>query len=61
MKSVLAILALAVAVPAGAQASPSPIDGSWQLEFSCKGATGMYADRCAEGDRDNFTLDLLAS
>jgi len=36
----------------------SPLDGEWKIVWSCEGATGAYAERCAEGLRDFFLLDL---
>jgi hypothetical protein len=42
-------------------ASPSingPLNGTWKFVYSCEAATGIYADRCAEGLRDNFTLSI---
>jgi hypothetical protein len=36
----------------------SPFDGEWEVIWSCEGATGVYAERCAEGFRDFFLLDL---
>lgn len=35
--------------------------GTWKFEYSCAGATGMYADRCSAGERDNFSLSIVQS
>jgi hypothetical protein len=37
----------------------SRLDGTWKFEYSCEGATGIYADRCAAGERDYFTLAIV--
>lgn len=42
-----------------AQASQDRLQGDWQVVWSCKGAIGSFADRCAEGDRDYFKLSLV--
>ena len=34
------------------------LNGAWRFEYSCARATGLYAERCASGDRDNFKLSL---
>ena len=39
----------------------APLNGTWKFEWSCAGATGMYADRCSAGERDNFTLSIVQS
>lgn len=48
-----------------ALASPArqsvPLNGTWRFEYSCAHATGLYAERCASGERDDFTLSLAAS
>jgi hypothetical protein len=50
-------LLLLITVGCSATAA-SPLDGEWTVVWSCKGATEFYAERCAEGRRDYFTLDL---
>jgi hypothetical protein len=39
----------------------APLEGTWKFEHSCAGATGMYADRCSAGERDNFSLSIAQS
>jgi hypothetical protein len=39
----------------------SPLDGHWEKTWSCKGSTGIFAKRCAQGDQDSFYLDLWSS
>lgn len=36
----------------------SPFNGRWRIDYSCKQATGLYADRCAAGDRDHLEVNL---
>lgn len=38
----------------------SPFDGRWRIDYSCKQSTGLYADRCAAGDRDYLEINLAA-
>jgi hypothetical protein len=38
--------------------SAAPLDGEWKFTWSCEGATGMYAEECAQGARDYFLLEL---
>ena len=38
-----------------------PLDGTWKFDYSCAGATGMYADRCSAGERDYFMLSIVQS
>lgn len=33
-----------------------PFDGVWEIVWSCAGSSGLYAERCADGVRDSFTL-----
>jgi hypothetical protein len=59
----LAVLILAAAATSSAQpgkpeANVAAIDGEWRFEYSCIGATGMYADRCSAGERDDFTISV---
>ncbi len=37
------------------------IDGDWKVIWSCKGATGQYAERCKQGVRDYFELYLWST
>jgi uncharacterized protein len=37
---------------------PLSFDGEWEVEWSCEGATDLYAKRCAEGVRDYFHVVL---
>jgi uncharacterized protein len=37
------------------------IDGDWEIVYSCEGATGIYAERCSNGDRDHFELYLWST
>jgi hypothetical protein len=46
---------------ASISASASPLDGEWEVIWSCKGATGAYSERCAQGARDHFLLDLWST
>lgn len=39
-----------------ASAHTDAIEGVWKYIFSCAGATGIYHDRCADGERDYFSL-----
>ena len=39
----------------------SPFDGEWKVIFDCTGATGIYAEKCARGNRDIFYLSLKSS
>ncbi|MHC6050360.1 hypothetical protein ACYT84_01085 [Ralstonia solanacearum] len=41
------------------QDAPLTFDGEWAVTHSCEGATGPYAERCAQGMRDVFHLSLL--
>ena len=41
-----------------ATSAAGPLDGEWKFTWSCEGATGMYAESCARGDRDYFFLEL---
>ncbi len=43
---------------ASLSAAASPLDGEWKVIRPCDGATGIYAERCSEGMRDYFWLDL---
>ena len=42
-------------------AAASAFDGLWEVRFSCDGATGVYAERCRQGQRDGFQLNLWSS
>jgi uncharacterized protein len=42
----------------GRIASASPFVGFWKIEYSCAGATGVFEERCAKGERDVFTLAI---
>ncbi len=57
----LAFALLLGTVPAIAVASQGSFTGVWKREWSCKGATGFYAQRCASGIRDVFELTVIAS
>lgn len=50
---------LLLATCLSARASQSPLQGDWQVVWSCRDAVGAFADRCAEGDRDYFRLSLV--
>ncbi|KQW44671.1 MULTISPECIES: hypothetical protein [unclassified Roseateles] len=54
-------LALALLVVATSATSASPIEGEWKVVFPCTNATGVYAERCADGERDYFWLGLQAN
>lgn len=59
MSAVWAVVATAVAILSNPRvADASPVDGRWKFEYSCEGATGSFADRCAAGDRDVFEMGL---
>ena len=46
----------------GARPPPNgTIDGTWKFEYACEGAAGVYGDRCAAGDRDDFTVSIFHS
>ena len=40
-------------------ASPSPLVGIWKREYSCDQLSGMYAERCKQGERDKFQLSIV--
>lgn len=40
-------------------ASNSPLVGVWIKEFSCDQTTGMYEERCKQGERDKFQLSIV--
>ena len=61
MKQITLVILTWVALVTMAQADSSTIDGDWKLVWSCEGATGMYAERCKEGDRDYFELYLWST
>ena len=50
--------ALASPVFAGVSPKGGALNGTWNFEYSCAGATGPYADRCAAGERDHFALSI---
>ena len=36
----------------------SPFTGEWRIDYPCDQATGLYAERCAAGDRDFLQFEL---
>ncbi|MFS2217973.1 lysozyme inhibitor LprI family protein [Telluria sp. Tellsp104] len=40
-------------------ASPSPLVGIWKKEYSCDQLSGIYAERCKQGQRDKFQLSIV--
>ena len=58
VKMVMLFFLAKITMPAFALEPPGPFSGNWSHEYSCDGATGVYADRCKEGDRDVFQLNL---
>jgi uncharacterized protein len=40
-------------------ASPSPLVGIWIKESSCDQLSGLYAERCKQGERDKFQLSIV--
>jgi uncharacterized protein len=40
-------------------ASPSPLVGIWKKEFSCAQLSGVYEQRCKQGERDKFQLSIV--
>lgn len=40
-------------------ASASPLTGVWKKEFSCDGLSGIYEERCRQGQRDKFQLSIV--
>ncbi|TQK11422.1 lysozyme inhibitor LprI family protein [Herbaspirillum sp. SJZ107] len=40
-------------------ASNSPLVGVWTKEFSCDPLSGIYAERCKQGQRDKFELSIV--
>lgn len=39
-------------------ASASPLVGIWKKEFSCDQLSGIYEERCKQGERDSFQLSI---
>lgn len=40
-------------------ASASPLVGIWKKEFSCDQLSGIYEERCKQGERDKFQLSIV--
>jgi len=40
-------------------ASASPLIGIWDKEFSCDQLSGIYEERCKQGERDKFQLSIV--
>lgn len=40
-------------------ASNSPLVGIWKKEFSCDQLSGIYEQRCKQGERDKFQLSIV--
>lgn len=40
-------------------ASNSPLVGIWKKEFSCDQLSGIYEERCKQGERDKFQLSIV--
>jgi uncharacterized protein len=40
-------------------ASTSPLVGIWEKEFSCDQLSGIYEERCKQGERDKFQLSIV--
>jgi uncharacterized protein len=40
-------------------ASPSPLAGIWIKESSCDQLSGLYEERCKQGERDKFQLSIV--
>jgi uncharacterized protein len=40
-------------------ASASPLAGIWKKEYACDRLSGMYAERCKQGERDMFKLAIV--
>lgn len=39
----------------------SPLAGVWKKEYSCDGVTGIYKERCEQGERNMFELAVAVS
>lgn len=39
-------------------ANANPFVGFWEKEFPCAGATGLYEEKCKQGERDVFRLAI---
>ncbi|HEX5185125.1 MAG TPA: hypothetical protein VFW19_18475 [Allosphingosinicella sp.] len=62
MQAILAPISLAAVLSAPQfvdAAGAAPLDGSWVYEWPCGRAMGLYAERCAEGVRDEFALSIF--
>lgn len=42
-------------------ASASPLAGIWKKEFSCDQLSGIYEERCKQGERDKFQLSIVVN
>jgi uncharacterized protein len=40
-------------------ASNSPLVGIWRKDFSCDRLSGIYEERCKQGERDKFQLSIV--
>ena len=62
MKRLILGLASVVASPFVASANSitdvAYLDGAWKFNYPCAGATGVYADRCAADERDDFNISI---
>jgi hypothetical protein len=56
LKILMAFFLVRITMPVVAQSSSVSFDGNWSFLYSCERATGVYADRCAQGERDAFAL-----
>jgi uncharacterized protein len=42
-------------------ASDSPLVGIWRKELSCAQLSGLYAEKCKQGERDKFQLSIVVN
>lgn len=42
-------------------ASVSPLVGIWEKEYSCDQLSGVYEERCKQGERDKFQLSIVVN
>jgi uncharacterized protein len=42
-------------------ASASPLVGIWKKEYACDRLSGIYAERCKQGERDMFKLAIVVN
>lgn len=55
---IAAVGLLCAAGPTSGQTTQSSFDGEWEIIYSCAGATEPYIERCQQGVRDMFMLNL---